>query len=154
MATSIPVKLVLVLAAVVVAACNAAPEASPPAQARGAPRPASSEVLRFTREINGSRQSLEVRRRDASTLDVTIAVAGACSRTEAGVAKAVKEKGDGDVEVDPDGEGHPTDAFVLTLQGMCRVAVRLAAPERDYAWLRESDCASACPLSNRAMVRK
>jgi len=154
MAKSIAVKLVLVLAAAAVAACTSAPEASPSAQARAEPTTASSNVLRFILDVNGGRQSLEVRKRDASTLDVTISVTGACSRNETGAAKAVKDEGDGDVEVDPDGEGHPIDAFVLTSRGKCRVAIRLAAPERDYAWLRESDCASPCAVSNKAMVRK
>ena len=66
----------------------------------------------------------------------------------------VKTKGDGDVEVDPDGEGHPTDAFVLTLRDKCRVTIRLAAPDRDYAWLREADCSTSCPLTGRALTRR
>lgn len=149
-----PVSLVLGLASIVVAACTSAPEASSPGQARAEARKVRSDVLRFTLEDGGRRQSLEVRKRDGGAVEVAISVAGACSRSEAGTARTVKAAGDVDVEVDPDGEGHPTDAFVLNSRGKCRVAIRLAAPERDYAWLRESDCATTCPLSDRPMIRK
>ena len=154
MAKRIPVNLVLLLTSFMVGACSSEPEASSPEQARAESRIVSSDVLRFTHEENGRRQSLEVRKRDEGALDVAISVAGACSRGEAGPAKAVKAEGDVEVEVDPEGEGHPTDAFVLTSRDKCRITIGLAAPERDYAWLRESDCATGCPLSNEAMTRR
>lgn len=154
MAQRIAAKLVLVLVSTTVAACTPPPEASSPEQARAEPRTVSSDVLRFTLEENGRRQRLEVRKRDTDAIDVTISVGGACSRSEVGTAQAVMEEGDVDVEVDPDGEGHPTDAFAFTSRDNCRVAIRLAAPERDYAWLRESECATGCNLSNKPMIRK
>ncbi len=150
-----PVTIVLVLACTVMAACGTAPEASgPPEQAPSKKPTASSDVLRFTREESGRRQSLELRKRDGGAFDVAISVAGACSRDETGTAKAVKTEGDGDVEVDPDGEGHPTDDFTLSAQGKCRVTIRLAAPERDFAWVRESGCSTSCALTSKAMTRK
>ena len=154
MAKRITLNLVVVLACTVVVACSSMPEASPAEQARAEPKIVSSDVLRFALDEKGRRQSLEVRKRDGGALDVTISVAGACSRTGTGLAKAVKAEGDVEVEMDPDGEGHPTDAFVLTSRDKCRVTIRLAAPERDYAWLRESDCATGCPLSNKPMTRR
>ncbi len=136
------------------APAGSASAASPAQQAQSTPGTAASDVLRFTREENGRRQSLELRKRDAGEFEATISIAGVCARAEAGPAKAVKPEGDGEVEVDPDGEGHPTDSFVLTARDKCRILIRLAAPERDYAWLRESDCTSACSLSNKALIRK
>src|SRR5262245_52981193 len=130
--------LIPVLAFTMVAAYRFVPGLSSPEQARAESNP---EVMRFTLEQNGRRQSLDVRKQAGGLLDVAISVAGACSRAEAGRAKAVAAEGDVEVEVDPDGEGRPTDSFVLTSGGECRVTIRLAAPEGDYAWLHESDCA-------------
>jgi hypothetical protein len=154
MAKQILTKLVLLAAAALVAGCGSAPEASAAGQAQPKATTKSSDVLRFVREEKGSRQSLELRKRSGGGFDAAISVAGVCSRTEAGAAKAVRTEGDVEVEVDPDGEGHPTDSFVLTGRDKCRVEIRLAAPDREYAWLRESDCATDCPLSRRAMTRK
>jgi hypothetical protein len=116
--------------------------------------PAGGADLRFVLEDGGRQQSLELRKRDGGGFDATIAVTGACSRSEAGYAEELKAEGDVEVEADPDGEGHPTDSFVLKGRGECRVNIRLAAPERDFAWLREADCENSCPLASKAMIRK
>lgn len=138
-----------------VVACSPKPEASPPAaNASANTRPARADVERYTVEEGGRRQILEVGKGTGNAIDVVIAVDGACSRREAGAALADSAEGDSEVEVDPDGEGHPTDAFSLKLRNECTVAIRLAAPEREYAWLSESECASSCPLSDEPMTRK
>lgn len=146
-----PLTLVLVLASTVTA-CGSGTEASSAEQKRGASTPAGADVLRFTLVDNGREQSLEVRKQDAGTLDVGIAVAGGCARRETGLAKVIA--GAVEVEADADGEGYPTDSFVLTSPTSCRVTIRLAAPDREYAWLRESGCAPGCQLSSKAMARK
>jgi hypothetical protein len=168
MARQIVVKLVVMAASTLIGACSRAPavseakqappsslpETSSAAQAPREPATQSSDILRFIREESGRRQSLELRKRSGGGFDVAISVAGSCSRTEAGSAKAVKTEGDGEVRVDPDGEGHPVDTFALAARDKCRITIELADPERDYAWLRESGCSSACPLSTKAMTRK
>lgn len=86
--------------------------------------------MNYSREEGGRRQSLELRPRGADGYEATISVAGGCSRTETGIAKELEVPGDGEVEVDPDGEGHPTDSFLLAIGKECRVIIRLAAPDR------------------------
>jgi hypothetical protein len=155
MAKQIPLKLmVLVLASIVGvgAALSSATGVSSPAQGRDGSGPVRSDTSRFTLEENGRQQNLEVGKRAGGTLDVAISVAGACSRREAGTAKA--RAGEVEVEVDPDGEGYPTDTFVLTSRDRCRITILLAAPDREYAWIRESGCASTCPLSSKPMARR
>lgn len=152
MAKRILVNPVLLVAFILVSGCSSGPEAPPAEQVKREPGTASSDVLRFTLEENG--QSLELRNGVPEGFDVAVSVAGTCSRNEAGFAKVVQTEGDVDVAVDPDGEGHPTDTFALTARNECRVTIRLAAPERNYAWVRESDCATACPLSNKPMTRR
>jgi hypothetical protein len=168
MAKQIVVRLVVLVGSILMGACSpgtevpptkqaprsSVPEASPAGQAPREPATQSSDVLRFIREESGRRQSLELRKRGEGGFDVNISVAGVCSRTEAGSAKIVIVEGDGEVRVDPDGEGHSVDTFALTAHDKCRIRIELADPERDYAWLRESECSSACPLSNKAMTRK
>jgi hypothetical protein len=153
MAQRNPATTILACAFTALAACGSAPEASPADQAQAAPKPASASAMRFTAEQGGRRQSLEIRKRDGG-LDVAIAVAGSCTRSETGVAKAVKSSGDVDIEEDAEGEGYPTDSFVLAARDTCRVTIRLAAPDRELAWLRESGCDAACPLSSVPMTRK
>jgi len=154
MATRIPLKLILLLVSTFVATCGPGPEARSLADAQARAGTARSNPLRFTLEDKNRRQSLEVRRRGASVLDVTITVEGVCSRTETGTARIGADEGDVEVEVDPEGEGHPVEAFVLTTREKCEVEIRLADPERDFAWLREGDCAASCPLSSKPMTRK
>ena len=154
MATRIPLQLILVLVSTLVPACNAEPEARALEEAQTKSGTSRSNPVRFTLEEGGRRQSLEVRKRSGSVIDVAISVEGVCSRSEAGSAKAGADEGDVEVEVDPEGEGHPVEAFVLTTHDKCKVEIRLADPERDFAWLREGDCATSCPLSSKPMTRK
>jgi hypothetical protein len=146
------VKLLPLAVFMLAAGCNPAPEVSPAEQEKREPVAAGSDVLRFTLEESG--QSLELRNVSDGGFDAAISVAGACSRTEAGFARAVTSEGDVDVEVDPDGEGHPTDTFALPPRNECQVTILLAAPGHDYAWLREADCATDCPLSGNPMTRR
>jgi hypothetical protein len=147
-------KLTLLFACIATLACTSSPEASSTEQSRAKPAADATQVVRFALDDNGRRQSLEVRKTTGGAIEVAIATAGTCSRNEAGVAKAVKDSGDVDIEMDADGEGHPTDAFTFTTRDKCQIAIRLAAPDRRFAWLRESACASSCPLSDQPMVRQ
>ncbi|HZM94428.1 MAG TPA: hypothetical protein VFB92_13440 [Vicinamibacterales bacterium] len=137
-----------------IVACSPKPEAPPVANSPAETKPAGKDVDRYTVDEGGRRQTLEVSKQTGNAVDVVITVDGACSRRETGSAVEDSTDGDSDVEVDPDGEGHPTDAFSLKLRDECSVGIRLAAPEREYAWLSESDCKSSCPLSEEPMTRK
>jgi hypothetical protein len=148
------IRLALVLASIATLACTSSPEASATEQPRAKPAADPAPVLRFTRDDNGRRQSLEVRKKAGGEIEVAIAAAGTCARNETGVAKPVKDSGDVDIEMDPDGEGHPTDAFTFATRDKCQIAIRLAAPDRRFAWVRESGCSSSCPLSDEPMVKK
>ena len=112
------------------------------------------ETLRFTLETDGRRQTLEARHRTTGELDVSIAVGGACSRQEAGVAKPDSRAGDAEVEVDLQGEGHATHTYSLVLRDECTVSIRIASPDRSHAWLREADCKTRCALSADPMPRR
>jgi hypothetical protein len=147
-------KLVLLFASIATLACTSSPEASSTDQSRAKPAADGTQVVRFALDANGRRQSLDVRKTTGGAIEVAIAAAGTCSRAEAGVAKPVKATGDVDIEMDADGEGHPTDSFTFTTREKCQISIRLAAPDRRFAWLRESACASSCPLSDEPMVRK
>jgi hypothetical protein len=114
----------------------------------------ATTTLRFAVEEVGKYQTLEVRERVGGSIEVAITIRGSCGRSEAGIAAPVSPESDADVEVDPDGEGHPTDTFFLTPRPECTIGIRLAAGERPYAWLRESGCNRACLLSEEPMTRK
>ena len=153
MARRLTVKVVLLVTSTLLGACSSAPEASSTEQA---PKPGdeSADVLRFSREESGRQQSLELRKRSGGGFDVAIAVSGGCTRTETGSAKILEDEDEVEVEVDPKGGGHPTDGFTMTGKNKCQVTIRLAAPDPDFAWLRETDCSAECPLSSKAMPRK
>lgn len=164
MATRVGNRGALLVTALLATGCGT--PAGPPSQAPatsdtrasgpppGAAATGSSHVLRFEREVDGLRQRLQLQNRTDGGFDVTLAATGACTRSETGAATAVASAADADVEVAPDGEGHPVDAFILTGGDACRVTIRLAAPDRRFAWVRESDCTSACPFTDKAMLRQ
>jgi hypothetical protein len=135
-------------------ACGPEPAAAPAAAAEAEAPAEGGATLRYGVEEDGRRQQLEVRERAGGSIEIRIAVQGSCARSEAGVAEPAPAEGDLDVEVDPNGEGHPTDTFFLTPRPECTIGIRLALDERSYAWLRESGCGSACPLSEEPMGRR
>ena len=154
MGKHIAMGLLLMALSTVPTGCGSAPGVSADQQAATTPENVNSTVLHFLREEKGRSQSLDLRKREGGGFDAAISVSGDCLRSETGSAKIIRSRGDPEVEVDPDGEGHPTDSFVLTTRTKCRIEIRLAAPERDYAWIRESECATDCPLTTKAMTRE
>ena len=134
MVKRITLNLMVVLACSVVAACSPTPEASSAEQAEPIQNHCEPGRLALRTGGKGSSPKPRTAKRDGGAFDVTISVAGACSRDGTGTAKAVRAEGDVEVKVNPDGEGHPTDDFTLSAQGKCRVTIRLAAPERDFAF--------------------
>lgn len=144
----------LLASTMLIGACSPAPEASTPGTVRPELMRGATSGLHFWRQDGSHRQSLEFRVREDGRADVAITVDGACTRSATGVADPAPAEGDVDVEVDPDGEGHPVDAFILAPTSDCRIEIRLAAPDREYAWLHEWDCADSCPLSDEPMSRR
>jgi hypothetical protein len=136
-------KLFVVLAAGVIAMC------SPQVVLSAKSKAASGSKMSFKLDRVGRQQTLEVGKR----LPVVIKVDGGCSRNEKGSAKAVLSEGDGEIESDPDGEGHLVDEFIWTPRKGCHISIRLAASDQVYAWIRETGCDTDCPLSDEPMPR-